>query len=111
MSQAPLPDFKVEITARWEGDDRIVIEGSAQLPGPGRLNYWICQNGELAAFLVWDRQPTFEDGEISAESIVDESRAGRFDPNASFEAVVTVLGDPIAVPFFTVRVPVEGKPD
>jgi hypothetical protein len=110
MSQAPLADWKVEITARWKGKDRIVIEGSATLPGPGTVNYWICQNGELATFLIKARQPTFEGGKISAESVIDESRGGTLDPDASFEAVVSILGDPIQIPFFAVRVPVEGKP-
>jgi hypothetical protein len=110
-SQAPLASYKVQVTARWKGKDRIVIEGSAQLPGTGTVNYYICQDGEVTASLVWDRQPTFENGKISGESKLIEAGAGPiFDPNAHFEVVLSVLGEVVAVPYFTVRVPVEGKP-
>jgi hypothetical protein len=110
-SQEPPASYKVQVTARWKGKDRVVIEGSAQLPGPGTVNYWICQDGEVTASLVWARQPTFEDGKISAESKLVEAQAGPiFDPNAHFEVVLSILGDPVQVPYFTISVPVEGKP-
>jgi hypothetical protein len=41
-----------------------------------------------------------------------EAQAGPvFDPDAKFEVVLQVLGDLVQVPYFTVRVPVEGKPE
>lgn len=110
-SQEPRASYKVQVTARWKGKDRVVIEGSAQLPGPGTVNYFICQDGEVTASLVWARQPTFEDGKVSAESKLIEPGVGPiFDPDAHFEVVLSVLGDPIQVPYFTIKVPVEGKP-
>jgi hypothetical protein len=110
-TQEPFPSYKVQVTAQWKGKDRLVIEGSAQLPGPGTVNYFICQDGEVTASLVWDRQPTFEGGKISGESKLIEAQAGPiFDPDAHFEVVLSILGQPVAVPYFTIRVPVEGKP-
>jgi hypothetical protein len=110
-TQEPLASYKVQITARWKGKDRIVIEGSAQLPGAGTVNYFICQDGEVTASLVWASQPTFENGKISAESKLIEPGIGPvFDPDAHFEVVLSVLGEVVAVPYFTVRVPVGGKP-
>jgi hypothetical protein len=112
MGGEPLAAYNVEVTARWKSKDRIVIEGSAELPGPGSVNYWICQDGEVSASLVWARQPTFENGEIQAESKLVESQAGPlFDPDARFEVVLSILGDPVQVPYFIVRVPVQGKPE
>jgi len=111
QSQEPLASYNVQVTARWKGKDRVVIEGSAHLPGPGTVNYLICQDGEVTASLVWARQPTFEDGKIRAESKLVESQAGpTFDPNAHFEVVLSILGQAVQVPYFTIRVPVEGKP-
>jgi hypothetical protein len=110
-SQEPPASYKVQVTARWKGKDRVVIEGSAQLPGPGTVNYFICQDGEVTASLVWDRQPAFEGGKISGESKLIEPGVGPiFDPDAHFEVVLSVLGEPVEVPYFTIRVPVEGKP-
>lgn len=102
----------LEVTARWKGKDRVVIEGSADLPGPGSVNYWICQDGELTASVVWAQQPTFEDGKIRAESKLVEAEVGPvFDPDAHFEVILSVLGEPIQVPYFVIRVPVEGRPE
>jgi hypothetical protein len=112
QSQEPLASYNVQVTARWEGKDRIVIEGSAHLPGPGTVNYLICQDGEISGSLVWARQPTFKDGKIYAESKLVESQAGPvFDPDAHFEVVLSVLGEAVQMPYFTISVPVEGKPD
>jgi len=112
MRQEPRASYNVQVTARWKGKDRIVIEGSAQLPGPGTLNYLICQDGQVTASLVWARQPTFEDGKLSAESKLVEAQAGPvFDPNAHFEVVLSILGQPVQMPYFTISVPVEGKPE
>jgi hypothetical protein len=112
QSQEPKPSYNVQVTARWKGKDRVVIEGSAHLPGPGTVNYLICQDGEVTASLVWARRPTFQDGKIRAESQLVESQAGPlFDSNAHFEVVLSILGDPVQVPYFTIRVPVEGKPE
>jgi len=112
QSQEPPASYNVQVTARWKGKDRIVIEGSAHLPGPGTVNYLICQDGEVTASLVWAIQPTFKDGKISAESELVESQAGPiFDPNAHFEVVLSILGQVVQMPYFTIRVPVEGKPE
>jgi hypothetical protein len=112
MGQEPPASYNVQVTARWKGKDRVVIEGSAKLPGSGSVNYWICQDGEVTASLVWARQPTFEDGKIRAESKLVEAPGGPvFDPNARFEVVLSILGEVVQVPYFTVRVPVEGKPE
>lgn len=110
----PLPQWNVEVTAKWEGDDRIVIEGSADLPGPGTVNYWVCQDGEVTSSLQRSINPEFKDGKIKAESKVIEGQ-GRigppFDPNAHFDVMVSILGQPIQIPYFTIGVPVEGKPE
>ena len=112
MGQEPPTAYNVQVEARWEGKDRVVIEGSATLPGDGSVNYWACQDGHPTGSLVWDRQPTFENGKISGESKLVEAQAGPvFDPDAKFEVVLQVLGDLVQVPYFTVRVPVEGKPE
>jgi hypothetical protein len=110
-TQAPPASYNVQVTARWKGKDRVVIEGSAHLPGPGTVNYLICQDGQVTASLVWARQPTFENGKISAESKVVEAPAGPvFDPNAHFDVVLSILGEAVQMPYFTISVPVEGKP-
>ena len=111
-SQEPPASYNVQVTARWKGKDRIVIEGSAKLPGPGTVNYFICQDGEVSGSLVWAIQPSFKDGKISAESKLVESQAGPvFDPDAHFEVVLSILGEAVQMPYFTISVPVEGKPD
>lgn len=108
----PTPSYNVQVTAKWEGDDKIVIEGTARLPGRGSVNYFVCQDGEVSASLLWARQPTFENGKIRAESEVVDSPAGPlFDPDAEFTVVLQILGDPVQVPYFTVSIPVEGKPE
>ena len=110
--RSPAASYNVQVTARWKGKDRIVIEGSAHLPG--------ARHRQLLDLPGWpgDRlpglgaQPTFQDGKISAESKLVESQAGPlFDPNAHFEVVLSVLGEPVQVPYFTISVPVEGKPE
>jgi hypothetical protein len=107
-----LPAWNVQVTARWEGKDRIVIEGSADLPTPGSVTYLVCQDGEVSASLLWAVEPKLEDGKIRAVSKLVDSQSGpAFDPNASFEVVLTALGEPVQMPYFTVRVPVEGKPE
>src|SRR3989304_1900620 len=108
----PTASYNVQVTARWKGKDRIVIEGSATLPGGGSVNYWVCQDGQVTASLVRAEPPTFEDGEISAESKLVEASVGPiFDPDASFVVVLQVLGEAVQIPYFTIDVPVEGKPD
>jgi hypothetical protein len=111
QGKEPPAAYNVHVTARWKGKDRVVIEGTATLPGAGSVNYWICQDGHVTASLVWDQQPTFRVGKINAESKLVEARTGPlFDPNASFVVVLQVLGESVQVPYFTVSVPVEGKP-
>jgi hypothetical protein len=110
--QEPRASYNVQITAKWKGKDRIVIEGSAHLPGPGSVNYLVCQDGEVSASVLWAREPTFENGKIEAESKVVESSVGPvFDPDAQFEVVLSILALPVQVPYFTINIPVEGKPD
>ncbi len=111
QSQQPLPSYNVQVTARWKGKDRVVVDGSANLPGPGTVNYLICQDGQVSGSLIWAQNPTFKDGKIHAESKLVESQAGPvFDPNAHLTVVLSVLGE-IQMPYFTVSVPVEGKPE
>ena len=111
QGKEPPASYNVHVTAHWKGKDRIVIEGTATLPGAGSVNYWICQDGQVTASLVWDQQPTFMAGKISGESKLVEARAGPiFDPNASFVVILQVLGEAVQMPYFTVSVPVEGKP-
>jgi hypothetical protein len=43
--------------------------------------------------------------------VVDSPAGPVFDPNAQFNVVISILGDPIQVPYFTVSIPVEGKPE
>jgi hypothetical protein len=111
QSREPLPAWNVQVTARWEGKDRIVIEGSADLPSPGSVTYLVCQDGEVSSSLLWAEQPTIEDGKIRGMSKLVDSQSGpAFDPDASFVVVLTVVGAPIQMPYFTVQIPVEGKP-
>ena len=112
IGEEPPASYNVQVTARWKGKDRIAIEGTANLPGGGTPNYWICQDGEVIASLVWARQPTFKNGKIQAESKLVESQTGSpFNADAHFQVVLSILGDPVQVPYFTVSVPVEGKPE
>lgn len=107
----PNTAYNVQITAKWKGKDRIVIEGTAHVPGPGTVNYLVCQDGEVSGSVLWARQPTFANGKIEAESKVVESSVGpAFDPNAHFDVVLSILGLPVQVPYFTISIPVEGKP-
>lgn len=113
-TREPRPQWNVQITARWEGKDRIVIEGQADLSRPGTVNYWVCQDGQPTTALQRAVNPEFKDGKITAESKVIEGEGGigpPFDPNAHFDVMVSILGQPVQVPYFTVRVPVEGKPE
>lgn len=111
-NRSPPASYNVQVTARWQGKDRVVIDGSAQLPGSGSVNYLICQDGQVTASLVWAQQPTFKNNKIHAESKLVESPVGPiFDPNAHFDVVLSVLGDQIQIPYFTISVPVEGKPE
>jgi hypothetical protein len=112
QSQQPLPSYNVQVTAHWSGKDRVVIDGSAHLPGAGSVNYLICQNGEVSGSLVWAQNPTFKNDKIHAESKFVESQSGPlFDPNAHFTVVLSVLGEQVQMPYFTISVPVEGKPE
>jgi hypothetical protein len=106
----PVPQWNVQVTAKWKGD-HIVIEGSADLPGPGTVNYWVCQDGQATDSLQRSQNPEYEDGKIKAESKVVEGRVGPvFDPNAHFDVMFSILGQPVQMAYFTIRVPVEGKP-
>jgi hypothetical protein len=106
----PVPQWNVQVTAKWKGD-RIVIEGSANLPGPGTVNYWVCQDGQATDSLQRSQNPEFKNGKITAESKVVQGRLGPvFDPNAHFDVMVSVVGQPVQIAYFIVKVPVEGKP-
>lgn len=113
-TESPVPQWNVQVTAKWEGKDRIVIEGSADLGRPGTVNYWVCQDGQPTSSLQRSINPEFKDGKIKAESKVVEG-AGRigppFDANAHFDVMISILGEPVQIPYFTIKVPVEGKPD
>jgi hypothetical protein len=107
----PRPEWNVQVTAKWKGEDRIVIEGSADLPGLGTVNYWVCQDGEATGSLQRSREPEYKDGKIKAESKVVEGRVGPvFDPNAHFDVMLSILGQPVQVAYFTIKIPVEGNP-
>lgn len=108
--QKPAPPQAVDIHARWKGKDRVVVEGTAKLPGPGKVAYFFCQDGQVTASLVPAREPTFADDKIDAESkLVEATKGPPFDPNAHFDAIVAVVGV-TGVPFFIISVPVEGTP-
>jgi hypothetical protein len=110
-TREPLPQWNVQITAKWKGKDHIVIEGSADLPGTGTVNYWVCQDGQATNSLQPTRQPEFKNGKITAESKVVEGPVGPvFDPNAHFDVMLSILGEPVRVPYFITRVPVQGTP-
>jgi hypothetical protein len=111
-TREPRPAWNVQVTARWEGKDRIVIEGSADLPGPGTADYWVCQDGQATTSLKRSRNPEFKDGKIEGESKVVEGVMGPvFDPNAHFDVMLSIIGEPVQMAYFTIRVPVEGKPE
>jgi hypothetical protein len=106
----PVPQWNVQVTAKWQGD-RIVIEGSADLPGPGTVNYWVCQDGQATDSLQRSKNPEYKDGKIKAESKVVEGRVGPvFDPNAHFDVMFSILGQPVQISYFIVKIPVEGRP-
>jgi len=108
--QKPAPSQTVDIHARWKGKDRVVVEGTAKLPGPGTVSYFFCQDGQVTAALVPAKQPTFSDDKIQAESkLVEPTKGPPFDPNARFDAIVAVVGV-TGVPFFIISIPVEGSP-
>ena len=113
-TRSPVPQWNVQVTAKWKGDDRIVIEGSADLERPGTVNYWVCQDGQPTSHLQRAINPEFKDGKIKAESTVVEGGGGigpPFDPNAEFHVMLSILGEPVQIPYFTIKVPVEGEPE
>jgi len=107
--QFPAENYRVQLEARWKGD-RVIIEGTAAIPGPGDVRYYVCQNGQVATFLRPIKEPTLEGGKINAESQVMKGMEAGLDPNGQFEAVVAVVGV-TGVPFFITGVPVEGRPE
>jgi hypothetical protein len=111
-TREPVPEWNLQVTAKWKGKDHIVIEGSVNLPGSGTVNYWVCQDGQATASLQRSQNPEYKNGKITAESkVVEGTGIGPpFDPNAHFDVMISILGEPVQVPYFIVRVPVEGKP-
>jgi hypothetical protein len=108
---AAAPSLNLQVSARWEGDDRIVAKGSATLPGPATLQAWVCQDGQMTVELQPKEKPELRGGRIDVEWRRTDATVGPvFDPNATFEVVLAVTGQPIAVPYFVVRIPVEGRP-
>jgi hypothetical protein len=41
---------------------------------------------------------------------VDSQVGPVFDPNAHFDVMVSIVGEPVQIAYFIVKVPVEGKP-
>ena len=106
----PVAQWNVQVTAKWHGD-RIVIEGTANLPGPGTVNYWVCQDGQATDSLQRSQNPEYKDGKIKAESKVVEGQIGpAFDPNAHFDVMFSILGQPVKIAYFIIKIPVEGQP-
>jgi hypothetical protein len=104
--------FELKVKAEWQGKDRIVIRGSVVLPAPAKLQYVICQDGEISFSLVPDRQPETTGGEITAESkLVPSERGPAFNPDAKFEAVLFFLRQDFQTPMFIAKIPVEGQPE
>jgi hypothetical protein len=108
---SPAPELNLDVSARWK-DDHIVVEGSADIPGPVRFQAWVCQDGEMTVALQAKGQPEIKNGKIKAEWEKKDVEVGPvFDPDSAFEVVLSVTTDPIGLPYFIVRIPVEGHPD
>jgi hypothetical protein len=106
------PELGLQLSARWEGNDKIIAEGNVDLPGPARLQAWICQDGQVTVALRLERDPELKGRKIKVEWKKQDVEVGPvFDPDAHFEVVLAALGEPVGVPYFVERIPVEGKPE
>ena len=106
------PSMNLQVQARWEGEDRIIAEGTIGPIGRARLQGWVCQDGQMTAALQLERQPELKNGKIKAEwKVVDVDVGPVFDAGAGFEVVLAAVGEPVALPYFVVRIPVEGRPE
>jgi hypothetical protein len=104
--------FELEVKAKWQGKDRIVVEGSVVLPNPSNLEVVICQDGEVSFSLVPARQPEIKGREVGAESkLVPSERGPAFNPDAKFEAVLFFIRQDLLVPVLIAKIPVEGQPE
>ena len=105
------PSLNLEVSAYWKGSDLIIAEGSVDLPGPAQLQAWICQDGQYAVALRLKGTPEIKNGQVKAEwELVDVDVGPVFDPGARFEAVLAAQSE-MGIPFFVVRIPVEGRPE
>lgn len=105
------PSLNLEVSARWKGSDRIIAEGSVNPLGAARLQAWICQDGQMTVALQPEHAPELKDGKIKAEwKVVDVDVGPVFDRDSRFEAVLAAQSE-IGLPFFVVRIPVEGRPE
>lgn len=108
---APDPSLNLELSAKWKGKGRIIAEGSANLPGSARLQAWICQDGQMTLALRLEGKPELKNGKIKAEWKRADTDVGPvFDPDARFEMVLNAQSEPSWMPYFIVRIPVEGRP-
>lgn len=104
--------FELEVKAEWQGNDRIVIEGSVVVSEPVSLQYVICQDGEVSFSLVPASQSEVKGGKIKAESkLVPSERGPAFNPDAKFEAALFFLRQDIQIPLLIAKIPVEGRPE
>ena len=111
VSMAAQPSMNLQVQARWKGEDRIIAEGTVESIGPARLQGWVCQDGQMTAALKLERAPELKGGKIKAEwKAVDVDVGPVFDAGARFEVVLAAVGEPVAIPYFIVRIPVEGQP-
>lgn len=104
--------MNLEVSAKWKGSDRIIVEGSVALPKTATLQAWICQDGQMTVALRPKDEPEIKDGKIKAEwELIEDAGVGPiFDPDARFETTLAAQSE-IGLPFFIVRIPVEGRPE
>lgn len=105
------PSLNLEVGASWKGSDRIIAEGSVDLPGAAKLQAWVCQDGQFTVALRLKGEPELKSGKVKAEwELVDVDVGPIFDPAARFEAVLAAQSE-LGLPYFVVRIPVEGAPE
>lgn len=111
VTMAAAPSLNLEVSARWKGGDKIIVEGSADLPDSARLQAWICQDGQMTVALRPEGKPELKSGKIKAEwKRADVDVGPVFDPDARFEVTLAAQSEPSWLPYFIVRIPVEGEP-
>ena len=81
------------------------------LPDSAPLQAWACQDGQYTVALRLKGAPGIKNRNVKAEWELAEVDVGPvFDPGARFEVVLAAQSE-MGVPFFVVRIPVEGWPD